>query len=422
MKKKLVFVIAICLVLALTFTLFACGDKDKGNGSGTNTQTQTGDNQGTGNGGNDSGTNQGGTTPGGNGGNGGSTTPSGNEGGQGGTQDATVFTKTMATRESIMTSIGDTYKVVAQSPDGQAVTTVASDGTYFYANDPYESFNKKLYDNTYLYPYTSIREGKYHKMGTPTFTADGSAPTMLGRGNVGNILQFAGETLSYNTEEAVTFLGRSAKKYTLEGQNLYGYDVLFHLEVTIDDLTGACLKCDWYGRAGAGFTGSTFNKAAFEVTEFEYGDDNRATRVFIASIVNKIDVYEWDTEFLEQAGLSGVDAPDGDLFYSEWCYDSTRDADNAEWEAQYKLYSTTADEKLAEVNALMQAFYNAGASLNYDQEQTEYSELSWDDGDGSVGFTGYTQDYQFCLYCDYISSAANPYWRITVNVVLVDRD
>ena len=127
MKKKLVLVIAICLVLALTFTLFACGDKDKGNGSGTNTQTQTGNNQGTGNGGN-----------------GGSTTPSGNEGEQGGTQDATVFTKTMATRESIMTSIGDTYKVVAQSPDGQAVTTVASDGTYFYANDPYESFNKKL--------------------------------------------------------------------------------------------------------------------------------------------------------------------------------------------------------------------------------------------------------------------------------------
>lgn len=426
MKKKLVLVIAICLVLALTFTLFACGDKDKGNGSGTNTQTQTGDNHGTGNGGgNGSGTNQGGTTQPdtGNGGNGGGTTPSGNEGVQGGTQDATVRTKTMATRESIMTAIGDTYKVVAQSPDGQAVTTVASDGTYFYANDPYESFNKKLYDNTYLYPYTSIWDGKYHKMSTPTFTADGSAPTMLGRGNVGYMFQFAGETLSYNTEEAVTVAGRAAKKYTFESTNAYGYNLYFHEEVTIDDATGACLKYAYEGRMGAGSTGATRNKVNFEVTELSYGTGNAAARAFLDGYIAKIDVSAWDSDYIAAVGLSAVAAPQGELFYSEWVDDdhNSRDSEYPYWDVQYKLYSDTQSEYQDYVRAFCRAFYDAGAKIDAGTHEADFDDVFSANGEDMDDFNlcAYVvgnPDYQVYVSVYYNKYASQKYWNIEVEI------
>ena len=241
-------------------------------------------------------------------------TDTGNQGNQGA---STVYTITLAARASILSTIGDTYKVVAAGLFDGYPTTVASDGTYFYASAPYESFNKKI-GETYLYLYGYMWDGKYHKMGTPTYSQDGQPHTMLGRGAVGNMFQFAGEELSYNTVESITYLQRSAKNYTFESTNAYGYNVLFHEEVVIDDLTGACLYYQNYGRSSDGFVGGTRNKVAFEVTEFSYGTGNASARAFLDDYIDKIDVFEWDAAFIKAVGLLAVSAPNGELWFSEW--------------------------------------------------------------------------------------------------------
>lgn len=417
MKKKLLIVIAVCLVLALVLALAACGESGNNDNKGNNTQTNTDNNQ-SGNAGDN-------TQPGGNTtqpGNGGQDTQPGEGGNQGGVEggDETLQTVVLASVESVVAAFGDTYKVSASAPDGGAVTTVASEGTYYYASSPMVVFQKRIGD--FYYTYTDLREGKYHRMGTPNYYPDEAIPTFLTRGNVGGMMQFAGETHSYNTVENVTFLGRAAKKYTREGANLYGYDMLFHEEIVVDDVTGACLKCDWYGRAGAGFTGSTYDKVSFEVTELEYGANNAAALALIDSEKEKIDVYPWDTAFMSRVGLSTVAAIDeNNLFTSYWDYGSTRNSENADWEVQYHLHGATAQENEAVVKAIRRAFYDAGACLNYEGENQTYDNFIWEDEDDSNGFTGYVGDYCVEIYNDFISSAANPYWRVVIRIYKPDR-
>lgn len=420
MKKRLVlFIVALCLVLSLVCAMAACGDKDKGN---TTDKVEQG-NQTTDNGTTD----HNGTTD-----NNGTTTDNGttdNNGGQSGTGSTTVLTKTMATRESILAVIGDTYKVTAKSAYDDSSTTVAADGTYYYTTAPYEAFYKKVGNNgngTYLYAYGNKWDGAYHKMGTPTFTADGLAPTMLGRGHVYDMLQFAGETLNYNTEETVTFLGRAAKKYTFESENAYGYDVLFHEEVTIDDATGACLKYEGYGRAGAGFTGATRNKTSFEVTELSYGAGNTAARTLLDSYIAKIDVCDWDTDYITAVGLGAFSAPNGELWLSEW-EDSghcSRDSEEPDWTVQYNLFSDTQAEYQDYIRQYFLSIYNAGAKLDYNGQEESFDELyspngGWDD----VNLTAYVvgnATYKVYASANYTKVVKlNEHvsgWRITIQI------
>ena len=374
------------------------------------------DNQGGNQGGDDNqggtNTNQG-TTPSGDNG----TTPSGDNGGsQGG--DASVQTVTLATRASILSAIGTTYKVVATDPYTSAVTTVASDGTYFYTTAPYEYFGKLI--GEYLYGYGSLWDGKYYKLSTPTYTASGEAHTMLGRGNVRNILQFDGETLQYNTVEAVTFLGRNAKKYTFDSTNAYGYNISFHEEVTIDDLTGACLK---YASQGTGTSSGTRNKESFEVTEFSYGDGNAAARTFLDGYIAKIDVYEWDADFIVAVGLSAVDRPLGQILFSQWeDKDETRDSEAPYWQAQYKLYSDTQAEYQDYIRQFCLAFYNAGARIDYGAHQAEFDDLyspngGWDDVNLTAYIVGNTS-YQVYVSATYVTYSTPHYWLINVEIRL----
>ena len=241
---------------------------------------------------------------------------------------------------------------------------------------------------------------------------------VLTRGNVGNMFQFDGEEISYQTEEEVEFLGRSAKKYTFESNNAYGYNLYYHEEITIDDETGACLKFVSQGRAGDGFTGSTRNKVSFEMTEFAYGEDDPTVREFLDAVIDQIDVFEWDAEFIEQAGLTAVDAPVAELYYSEWDHRSSRDAEAPEWNVQYKFYSLEQENDFAAMRDFAQSFFAAGATLTEEGEADTLENMYWEDEeDGSLGFTGYTADYEVQIYCDYMKRVADKYWRIDVSII-----
>ena len=424
MKKLLVFIIALCLVLALTIGMVACGDN--GNQGKTNQDGDTnqgGDNGNTNQGGDNNG-NQGGengnTNQGDDQGNTGNNGENGNQGGDNqGT--ATVYTVTLATRDSIYAAIGDTYKVTAIGLLDNSSTTVAADGTYFYASAPYESFSKKIGD-TYLYPYGFTWDGKYHKMGTPTFSADGRPATMLGHGHVLYLSQFDGETLSYNTVDNVSFLDRPAKKYTFESTNAYGYNLLFHEEVIIDDATGACLRYEGYGRGGDGFMGSTRDKVSFEVTEFSYGAGNVSARAFLDGYINKIDIAEWESAFITAVGLAAVDAPQGELWFSQWDdHHYSRDSATPYWQAQYKLYSDMQAEYQDYIRTYCRAFYDAGAKLGSGKTQAEFDDLYSSNGDewDDVNLTAYVvgnTDYIVYINATYNSRTTNRHWLINVEI------
>lgn len=350
---------------------------------------------------------------------------------QGGNQsgNTTVLTKTLETRDNIQSVIGDNYKIVARGLlDDGSITTVASDGVYFCVVDGlFDYFYKKIGENgngTYLYPYSYLWNGSYHRIGTPTFTANGGAPTVLGRGTVGKIFQFDGEELTYNTEEAITFLGRPAKKYTFESDNAYGYNMYYHEEVIIDDATGACLRFEGSGRAGNGFTGSTRDKVNFEVTEFSYGEDNAAVSRYLDGYVAKIDVNEWEEEFIASVGLTNIAEPMGEVYESYW-WDSDhndRNSDYPYWCVEYRLYSDTQEEYQDYVESFLRSFYDGGVKLLYsDGEEMEYDDLFNDNGgDGDdLNVTGYivgNSDYIVYVDAEYVAYSTPHYWKITVEI------
>ena len=189
----------------------------------------------------------------------------------------------------------------------------------------------------------------------------------------------------------------------------------FHLEVIIDDETGACLRCVWEGRGNAI---GNFNKVAFEVSEFSYGENNASAREFLDARIDMIDVYEWDTEYMQAVGLTEIATHPGELYYSKWedVNHCSRDSEAPYWEAQFYAYCDTATELEQELKAFARAFYDAGANLDYDGEEMSFDDYYWTDDDESCGFTGYTQDYVVELYFDYIGRAVNKHWRISVSI------
>ncbi|MBO4534991.1 MAG: hypothetical protein J5755_03530, partial [Clostridia bacterium] len=335
----------------------------------------------------------------------------------GGNENADTYTVQMASREDIRDAFGRVFKVVANS-NGDAVAVSASDGTYHLSTAPSARFSKQVGDNKYL-PYTDLREGKYHRMGTPNYYPEEALGSVLGQGTVGLMFQFAGEILTYNTVEAINFLGRPAHKYVYESDNAYGYNVFFHEEVTIDDETGACLKYDQQARAGAGFTGGTRNKTVFEVTEIQYGEGNQAALDCIGEYIDMIDVYAWDEDFMTQAGLEPFNGLDeADLFESYWDYGSTRSSEEPYWEAQYNLHCNDASEYTDMLISFLREFYLNGANLDEDGQEVDLEELIWFDDELPGGFTGFTEGYEICVYTEYIGSSSTPYWRVTIDISL----
>lgn len=392
MRKKLLSALALCLIAALLCTLVACGDTAD---AGTTSQNNAGTNE-TG----DSGSN-------------GNTANNGdNNGNVANTGDNGANTKVMASHEAITANIGSLFKIAARASSGSALTTVAADGTYAYYANPNVVFAKVIGDSSYSYnkPYSG---NKYIKMNTPNMVAD-----LLGLGNVGNIYLYAGETITYQTETAVTFLERPAKKYTYTGSATGGYDS-FTEEIIIDDATGACLKHVAQGVATDGFTGGT-QKASFEVTEFEYGADNRTARAFLDGLIAQIDVYEWDTAFMTQVGLSTVNAPNWKLSESSWQQDCTRSSDYPWWRVIYRYQTEDPAGTTDDVRALLEAFYNAGAKLDEDGVQKTFDELCWyDEEDNGFSFTGYiagNPTYLVRIYADYTQFVSPHRWTINISI------
>ena len=429
-KKTFLLILAILLVVCLVGVMVACGDDngqtqtaDNGqtqtgdNGqtqTGDNGQTQTGDNGNTGvdtgsQGGNESGS-QGGIDSGSQGGN-----ESGSQGGsQSGSQ--TTLTKALPSAQAIVSAIGETYKISAQGLYDNYSQTAASDGTYFLS--PAGTFSKKTGENQY-HNYGNMRDGKYTSLSSPNYFPEDSLGTIVAQETVGKILQFAGETISYQSEEALTFAGRAAKKYTYDGQNVYGYDT-FHEEIVIDDLTGACLKYDNLGRAGDGFTGGTRNKAGFQVTEFFYGENNAQALAVINEYKAKIDVYEWDTAFMTAVGLSAVDAPAWEFWEAYWDHRTTRESDYPELEMSFRYYTEDPDGTEEDVRDFIQSFYAAGAKLNeYGTQQTFADLCSYDEDYRSFDMWGYivgNEEYQVYINAEHNARISPKAWRVTIRI------
>ena len=328
---------------------------------------------------------------------------------------------TLPTIESILAAIGTNFKVSATSSAG-APTTVAFDGVYEYVSTTSVRFSKKIGD--LYYPYSDLRDGKYHKMGTPNYYPEDSLGIALGSSTVGKMLQFAGETISYQEVTAVTFLGRPAKKYVYESDNAYGYNEYFHEEITIDDATGVCLQYDMEGRGGAGFTGGTRDKVNVEVTELEYGANNTVVRAFLDEMIAKIDVYEWDTAFMQAIGLSAVNAPEWSLWSAEWYSRTSRTDEEPYLDIFYRYYTDNSAATIDDVRALLQAFYNAGAKLDDSGAEQPFDELySFDDDERtpSLYFTGYivgNETYYVQITADYLYNVSPKYWRVEIEITV----
>lgn len=421
MKKALVLILVLCIVASLVFCLAACSDSKAPNNSQPSNSTTPSDQGGSGSqGGSQQGGDQGGSQQGGD--NGGSQSGNQQSGGDNGSSqqgggNQTVLTVTLPTIESILAAIGTNFKVSATSSAG-APTTVAFDGVYEYVSTTSVRFSKKIGD--LYYPYSDLRDGKYHKMGTPNYYPEDSLGIALGSSTVGKMLQFAGETISYQEVTTLTFLGRPAQKYVFESDNAYGYNEYFHEEITIDDATGVCLQYDMEGRAGAGFTGSTRDKVNVEVTELEYGANNSVVRAFLDEMIAKIDVYEWDTDFMQAIGLSAVNAPDWSLWSVEWYSRTSRTDAEPYLDVFYRYYTDNSAATIDDVRALLQAFYNAGAKLDDSGTEQTFDELySFDDDERtpSLYFTGYivgNETYYVQITADYIYNASPKYWRIEI--------
>ena len=144
----------------------------------------------------------------------------------------------------------------------------------------------------------------------------------------------------------------------------------------------------------------------------------------INEYVSKIDVYPWDTAYLTQVGLSAVNAPDVQyLWTSTWDHRSSRTSELPEWEVIYHIPSATQQTAESDIDAICRAFYDAGASLNYEGDDTiEFADYFWDDGDGEKGFTGYTADYSVEIYNSYRGNTSDPFWSVTITIKKNERD
>ncbi|MBQ7995058.1 MAG: hypothetical protein IJ247_02425 [Bacilli bacterium] len=329
--------------------------------------------------------------------------------------DPTANKETLKSEEEIKTAIGDIFKISADSLPSGAPSTSASDGTYhYYSSLVRTGFYKKIGDKFYQY----TKQGgsaKYNRLADPA-----TGLNVIGRDNVGGLFMYAGCEISYKSKENVTFLNRQCTKYSYQGDSALGYNQSYTEEIIIDNATGACFKHEAHGVATDGFTGSGA-KENFQITEFVLGND---AQTYVNSLLNNVDVYEWDTAFLTQIGLNDVSQPNFELFESEWD-DSERTDEEALWHVQY-LNRVNKEDGVDAVKNIMEAFYNGGAKLDedgnvissYDVAPIYYDNLEDND---SLYFSAHIQSHPTSgvrINADYIN--ATHYWRIDFDIGYID--
>lgn len=329
--------------------------------------------------------------------------------------DATASKENMKSEAEIKAAIGSVFKISADSLPSGTPSTSASDGTYHYASNSFRTyFYKKIGDKYYQY---SKQDGsaKYNKLASPS-----TGLNVIGMDNVGGLFMYAGEQISYKTKESVTFLNRPCTKYSYEGNNALGYNQQYTEEIIIDNATGACFKHEGHGLATDGFTGSGA-KESFQITEFVLGND---AQTYVTGLLDNVDVYEWDTAFLTQIGLSNITQPNLELFESEWDNSARTDAEPL-WHVQY-LNRVAKAAGVDTAKTIMQAFYNAGAKLDEDGNAASaynvapifYDNLEDND---SLYFKAYIQGHQTLgvqIDAEYIN--ATSYWRIDFDIGYID--
>lgn len=413
MNKKLIFVLVLVLVIVLSLGLMACGDKDVGDEP--NEETPSGDV--TPSGGDNSSQQGSGGNSGGNSG--------GQQGGNNNGGTPSTFTITLNTTQQIVTAVGTTFKVTATNLNGQAPTTVASDGTYFYVDNQYPKFSKKYGENNYQY-YAQQANNKYIKMYSTFYMGD-AVTSILSSGNLELLFLYAGQTITYQNVESTTFLSRPVKKYTYTSANANNPAQTYTEEILIDDATGACLKHDSNYSPVDSFTNSNTSKLSAVVSEFTYGAGNAtAVATFLQTFIDKIDVSEWDTAFLATIGLDDLVAPSTpENIYTSywWSASNTRTSEYPDWFVRYDIHSASQALLQSTMEDYLLAVYNAGAKLDYNGEIDTFANLFYDNSnndDGSIicldaYVEGYT-DYYVEVECRYFANVDNPYWRVQFEV------
>jgi|GEM_PF-6529522 len=415
MKKKVLWILMLCLVIVLAMALVACGSKTS-TSTDNGTETTTGDQGGSsggqsGGGSGNSGGGQGGGSGSGSGSGGGS--GSGSSGQSGG---GTSNSLTLPTRDAILASIDlSLYKISASNLSGDVVTTVAYDGDYYYHANPNPVFAKLIGDYAYQYGKNSS-SNKYTALRSPTTIAN-----ILGLGNVGSLFLYAGETITYESMEAITFIGRPAKQYTCTSTDP-GNNV--HTEILIiDDATGVCLKHDSSYVLTDSFVGGA-QRVSFAVTELEYGAGNTVARNFLDTFINNIDVYTWDTVYMTQAGLTAVAAPSSTwTFWSaQFDHNTNRTSVAPDLDTFYHYYTSDVEGTKDAINTFIQSFYNAGANKDeYGANQTFNDLCYYDTDDSSYDFTGYTNlGYKVFISARNSSSVTPRNWNIEIQIYIED--
>lgn len=341
--------------------------------------------------------------------------PGSDSGNKSAIDDPTASKENLKSEAEIKAAIGNIFKISADSLPSGTPSTSASDGTYhYYTSLVRTGFYKKIGDKFYQY----TKQGgsaKYNRLADPV-----TGLNVIGRDNVGGLFMYAGEQISYKSKESVTFLNRPCTRYLYEGDNALGYNQSYAEEIIIDNATGACFKHEAHGVASDGFTGSGA-KENFQITEFVLGND---AQTFVNNLLNNVDVYEWDTSFMNQIGLNDVSQPNFELFESEWD-DSKRTDEEALWHVQY-LNRVNKEDGVDVVKNIMEAFYNGGAQLDedgnvisrYDAAPIYYDNLEDND---SLSFSAHIQSHPTLgvrINADYIN--ATHYWRIDFDIGYID--
>ena len=224
------------------------------------------------------------------------------------------------------------------------------------------------------------------------------------------------DSIEYTSKESVNFLNRAATKYTLEvneGSQQQGQFYQLFTQVIIDNTTGLALR--HYSRQ-SGNTNLRTLPINFELAALNLGNDADA---FIATKVEKINIWDWDTAFFTSFGLTSIDRPNEPFWYANRIIGTSYD-DFVENYETFFHFTGAKDEAMTKGKALVQTLYNAG--LKYDEEGNMISAFDneaiyYEDLDeGEIYFDAYTVNgNRLDLDIEYLKNVSPSYTRVDLD-------
>lgn len=381
-------ILMVCL-LAGGLLLASCGgSKTPSNNNNGNSQSQSGDNS-----------------------------QSGDDSQNGNNNSSTSQQENLKTLEQLQNVIGHHFHFEYYPNGSLTENSFTHTNLLKYATDGEYTASEESYDRLWInidgksHSYGRLVGGKYLELASPTTdvvtVAEGAAAITM--------LAFH-DSIQYTKKETVTFLNRASTKYTLEenqGSQQSGQFYQLFTEVIIDNATGLALR--HYSRQTGNMTFKTL-PINFELATLNLGNDADA---FIASKVDKINIWDWDTAFFTSMGLTSVTRPNEPFWYANRILGTSYD-DFVENYETFFHFTGTKDEAMTKGKALVQTLYNAG--LKYDEEGNMISAFDneaiyYEDLDeGEIYFDAYTVNGNHLdLDIEYLKNVSPSYTRVDLD-------